>query len=379
MILPPRTRNKEHFFQNTNSFGVDDKQEWSNGSCAVLKHNYNKVKLFIDASMDTEIQKWRFSQIKFDKIQIINNHIVTLSTEENHFAKYFNENDTVKAKLEFENTGRLITYKNSTGVRRTLTKYDGSERDDLPDNYKGRFSNYEFWSGRLRVDINQFSQWGSANYKSVTFTNNSQRIGVRSDLIDLEIKLLDTNDEGIENAPVYFYVDSGVNHSLYHADGDYSLTDAQGIARCSVELKEEGLSNIIAQVDSPAEISSIPFEIQTVDEEVEIYIRGITFQTKHFVNDYNGFYSHLETIFKSIPNLSWQEMAFNQANIVDSGNNAYEQLVVFLKRASFNFKCYLTEEDAGTLRTAIINKLNADPDILYQDVELRTYRKFVNI
>ena len=54
-------------------------------------------------------------------------------------------------------------------------------------------------------------------------------------------------------------------------------------------------------------------------------------------------------------------------------------MMVFMKHAIYESEDYMTELTAESLRNQIISKLNSDPDIQFLDVEIRTYRKFINV
>lgn len=378
--VPPRTRDKDHYFVNTNSFNEDNDISWKDGPIAILKHKINNVKLYIDASDDDEAKAWRSSIIKYNRIQILNNQLIALSTYINNYAHYFNGNSNVRSKLEFSNSGRFITYKNNTWEpRRTLTKFNGSEKSDLPEDYKSRFEEYRYDKRVLDFKILKFSQWGSADILSITITESSDKFKQIHDVFNIEIETKDTNNEGIEAAPVYLKCVNNKEIDILYTDGSHSLTDVNGKAIVQIIPRQQGKIQLVASINFPSEKDSPNFEVLCIDDETEIYIRGASYQTQNFINNPVVFYQKVITVLENIENLIWEEIGINQSHNVNSDNQLSEDIVIFLKKARYNGAEYMSDTVSNSLRTEIISKLNNDFDIGFTDVEIRSSRKFINI
>jgi hypothetical protein len=377
MILSPKTHDNNHEIKSTTSFNRDDNLVWNDSKIAVLKHVNNPVKLFIDASMDPHLQQWRRSNIRLDDLQFVGNVLKTID-KPNSFAKYFNENkDKVRIRIEFDNKQRLLGYTPDGGTFKTLTTYDGKEKESLPLEYKNKFKNYSFYSNTLSAELLSFSQYGSVTLNSLVFTVNTQTLGQVDDTLSLEIHLEDTNNEPVENAPIYFSQTGASQYSIIHTDGNYSLTNAQGKATATVILHNIGKTIIKADVNQPSEMSQT-IEILGVDDEIQLYITGITINANSFTDDPQEFFRTIDGRLREVEGFSWHELGINQSEIINSSDDTSTQILVFFKQASFYGNQYLTAIESSALRTAIILKLNEISGLTFNDVELRCNRVFYN-
>lgn len=372
--LPPKTYNKDHEFKNNLIYGVDDNQPWTNGNYAVLKNSKSNVKLYIDASIDPEIKQWHFSKILYTNLFLGNNFFEVVKVNTDNYTNYYNGHVfTVNSILEFTGKNRLLTYKNN-GVIRTISKYNGTQKNGLPPDYQFVYRNYEFDGNRVRFVVRRFSDYfGVASIASFQISSPKSQ-GSIFDTLTLEVTVIDSIGEGVDSAPVYFSIIDGQEQNIIPTDGVYSLTDNQGKATAGIQLLREGYTKIQIQVDDL--IST--YEISCVTEETEIYIRGVSFQTQYFINNPDIFFDHLNTLFGSITGFSWTELGVTQASISDSVGQFSEQLLVFFKGGRYNDQSYMSLETIEALRSELVARLNTDTDIRYKDVELRTYRRFVN-
>ena len=142
MLLSPKLYDNRHSFKGTNHFDRDDNLDWNESNIAVLKHLDCPVKVYIDATHNSELKKWRRSGIKFDDLQIEGNYCKA-SLNHNSFGTYFNNNkDSIRVKLEFDNKHRLVAYKPNDSSNKTITTYDGLEKSNLPLEYKDKIKSY---------------------------------------------------------------------------------------------------------------------------------------------------------------------------------------------------------------------------------------------
>ena len=380
MALAPKTYDSNHVFYNTNSFGSSELIAWFDGSFAVLSHKINNCKFHIDASPNPEVRSWRNSAISYQNI-IISNSQISFGTGKKDFATYYNTHtDSVNILLEFNSTQnrRIVTYIDSSNVIHPLSKYDGTERSDLTT-LKGKYSNYYYANGQLKFSVNSLSTWQSSSVSNIVINPTSINRGNVNQVINISVTVKDSNSLGVESAPVTFFIESGQSQQIIHSHGLYSLTNTSGIATAQIFLKTEGICRIKAYVGSPNELISSAYEILCGMDETEIYLRGVTYQTFSFINDYKVAYECLKNMFLGVPNFSWQEIGFSQADILKSDDNVTNQMIVFIKGASFNSSTYLSLQQSLDLRTAILNALILDGNFSVTDIEIRSYRRFVNL
>ena len=379
--LAPKTHDSNHVFYNTTTFGVDNHLAWNDGVYAVLTHKTNNCKFYIDASRDPEVRAWRNSAISYQNIQIGNSQII-FGTGKKDFATYFNTHSfgIVNVLFEFTSTQnrRLISYIDSSNIVHPLTKYDGAERSDLALLLKGKYSNYSYGSNQLRFNVSSLSTFEATSISTITFTSTVNRGNVNQ-IINLQSTVKDSNNIGVESAPVYFFIESGQQQQVVHSHGLYSLTDTSGVASASIVLKSEGICRVKTYVNSPNELISNSFEITCGIDETEIYLRDVTYETKKFINDYKTAYDHLIFLFSQISNFTWSEIGFSQADILTASDTVINQMVIFVKGATFNSNTFLTLQQTSDLRTAIYNALMLDGVFTASDIEIRSYRRFVNL
>jgi hypothetical protein len=377
MALAPKTKNSDHVFYNTNVFGSNELIAWFDGSFAVLTHTINNCKIHIDASHDPMIRTWRNSPISYRDISIENSKI-SFGVGNKDFATYFNDNDTVNVILEFNSpqNRRIVTYIDSDNVSHPLSKYDGSERSDIT--FANKYTNYVYSNGQLKISAKSLSTWQAAAVSSITL-NIPVNNGSVNQVLNVSVTVKDSNTFGVESAPVTFFIESGRQQQIIHSHGLYSLTNVAGLASAQIVLKSEGICRIKAYVGSPNELISSAYEILCGVDETEIYLRGVTYQTKSFIDDYKLVYQRLTDIFLEIPNFTWSEIGFSQSDVLKSNDSVVNQMVVFVKGATFNSTVYLSLQQSLDLRTAIANALIIDGDFTCSDIEIRTYKRFVNI
>jgi hypothetical protein len=377
-MIAPKTANKDHVFYNTTSFGDSENIVWNNSVYAVLTHTNNNGKFYIDASRSNEVSAWRNSNISYHNI-VIGNSKISFGKNPRDFATYYNANfSIVNVILEFTSNQnrRIISHIDSN---RPLTRYDGFERSDLDQSLRGKYSNYSYVDNQLRFSTTQLSDFEATAVSTINFSSTVKR-GIVNQIIDLQVLVKDSNGFGVESAPVYLFVESGQQQRIIHSHGLYSLTDVNGIATTSVMLKTEGICKIKAYVNSPNElITTSSFEITCGIDETEIYLRNVTYETRKYTNDYKATYDHLTSLFYDIVNFTWSEVGFSQADILNASDTVNNEMVIFVKGATFNSKVCLTLQEASDLRMAIYNALMLDGSFTVQDIEIRSYRRFVNL
>jgi len=378
--IAPKTHDSSHVFYNTTVFGTDDKRIWNDGKYAVLEHTTNNCKLYIDASRDAEIAAWKNSSVSYQNV-VIGNSQIAFGTAKKDFATYYNAHTTVPILLEYNfgiQNRRIVTYIDSSNVIHPLSKYDGTQRSDVPTLLQNKYSNYAFNTGQLKFVPLSLSTWQAAAVSSIAFTTTSAT-GTPNQVITAQVQVKDSNNFGVESAPVYFFIQSGITQQIIHSHGLYSLTDVNGFASAQVVLKYEGITDIKAYVNSANELISSTYEISCITTETEIYIRNAAYNTLQYVDDYKAPYNELQTIFAAIPNFTWQEIGFCQADVLNANNSVSYQMMIFIKGAIFQNASYLTLQQSLDLRTAIYNALILEGAFTFQDIEIRSYKRFVNI
>jgi hypothetical protein len=133
---------------------------------------------------------------------------------------------------------------------KTLTQYDGSPRSDLFGEYLNRIDNYSYTAGskELTFDVSSFSDYGFATISKIEFTANSQTGGYNTQDLILEVRVIDTNGEGVEGAPVTFSGISGDDIGSFTANP--VTTNSSGIAQATLSLDTVGEAMFDAYVDN---------------------------------------------------------------------------------------------------------------------------------
>jgi hypothetical protein len=141
----------------------------------------------------------------------------------------------------------FITVDTGAG-HKTLTTYSGAIKSDVTGNYLDRVDNYSWNSGskELNFDVYKFSQYGFATINALFFTTDSVTAGYNNTSIALKVQVLDTNGEGVENAPVTF---SGTGDDIGDFSANPVYTDGDGIATATLNLDTLGTATYDASCD----------------------------------------------------------------------------------------------------------------------------------
>lgn len=111
----------------------------------------------------------------------------------------------------------------------------------------------------------------------------------------------------------------------------------------------------------------------TVDD-TQMYATGVLYQSSAFPNDSSILFGIVDEAFREIADLEFSFLSINRAENRFSGGTTREQLLIFMKDITYDGNTYLSDADSGTLRTALIGKLNGITDLTYTDVEVRSTR-----
>lgn len=224
------------------------------------------------------------------------------------------------------------------------------------------------------------SQYGQVILSSLEFTASSETSGIVNGIINLEVLLLDNQNNPVENAPIYFHWVSGDFHGLdreiFSYDNDlYALTDVDGKAKTQMKVVNTGKTVINAAVNEPVELISSTTTLTISDEETEIYITNFTYFGSAWQDNINGTFDYIDTVFRDIENFSFYDLAISHAEVVNSNLQTRNEAVLFIKRATYNGKSYLSDSESSSMRTAIISRLSSEINIGYSDIEIRSSRK----
>jgi len=224
------------------------------------------------------------------------------------------------------------------------------------------------------------SQYGSATLSTLTFTGASETTGYVNEMMTLEVELKDTDTNPVENAPIYFHWLSGDFHGLdneafVYDNGSYAVTDANGKATALLKVVNIGETIINASVNDPSELNAANETLTLIDDETEIYVTNFKYLGDSWFTDINIVFDYMDALLRDIDNFDFFDLAISNIEIVDANQNTSNEAILFVKRGKYNNISYLSDTNSATLRTAIINKLNSDSDITFDDVEVRSQRK----
>lgn len=143
---------------------------------------------------------------------------------------------------------RMLTVDYGNGPE-TLTTYDGNVKSTLSGTNLNRVDNI-LWDSKdnsLTFDAYKFSHYGFTTISKVEFTQDSQSGGYVGDTIIFKVKVIDSNGDLVENAPVTI---SGYGDIIGTVQESIPLnTDAYGIAEFSLPIVSIGRTYFSANVD----------------------------------------------------------------------------------------------------------------------------------
>ena len=109
--------------------------------------------------------------------------------------------------------------------------------------------------------------------------------------------------------------------------------------------------------------------------DTQIYVTGVLFNEDAFPSDPSVMFSTIDAKFREITSLTWSYLCINRAENRFANTTTREQLLIFMKNATYNGDAYLSDTNSASLRSDLISKLNSIVSITYVDVEIRTTRK----
>ena len=232
----------------------------------VLKNSFGDTKAFLDKS---KIKHLRFHNLNLLDFNIggsgVNTTISTSSGSQLFQLIRNNASNYIPVAKTFSSNDKVpfIRYNDGTGFK-TITTYNSS----VKSGYTNKIGNVYWNSGLslLTFDIFEFSQYGFAVIKSVEFTFDSSSGGYINTSIPIKVLVLDTNNEGVEGAPVTFTIISGTNIGSF-VDSTVS-TNSSGVAIATLELTTLGTAYISASVDSIS--SSSNSKVYCIDVPVDL-------------------------------------------------------------------------------------------------------------
>jgi len=109
-------------------------------------------------------------------------------------------------------------------------------------------------------------------------------------------------------------------------------------------------------------------------DDTQMYVTGVLYQSDAFPDSPDDVFDVVDKALREIDNLDFRYLCINRTEARFSGGTTREQLLIFMKEITYNSNQYLSDSASGTLRTAIIGKLNGITDLTYNDVEIRSTR-----
>ncbi len=160
----------------------------------------------------------------------------------------YNSDGYASIKKTFATTATPFVVVDTGDGFKTLTTYSGAIKADVTGDYLNRIDNYYWNSGskELTFDVYKFSQYGFATINALFFTSDSITAGYNNTSIALKVQVLDTNGEGVENAPVTF---SGSGDGIGDFSANPVYTDGDGIATATLNLDTLGTATYDAVCD----------------------------------------------------------------------------------------------------------------------------------
>jgi len=143
---------------------------------------------------------------------------------------------------------RMLTVDYGNGPE-TLTAYDGSIKSTLSGTNLERVDSVSWNSGTntITFDAYKFSHYGFTTISQVEFTQDSQSGGYTGTTVTFKVRVMDSNGELVENAPVTV---SGYGDTIGTIQESMPLnTDAYGIAEFTLPIVSEGIMYFSADVD----------------------------------------------------------------------------------------------------------------------------------
>ena len=234
---------------------IDGTTEWAQAfsavdydaaSSATLRNTNNNISITLSKS---NLPGLSFNSIDLSGLSISGNKIVV--NDSSDFAALVNRRSGNKVgvqKVFSEDNQPLITVDAGSGAY-TLTAYDGSVKSTLTGDDLNRVENYSYTSGTktLTFDVKQFSTYGFATINKVEFDSTTNG-GYNGGSINIEVTVTDTNNEGVESAPVTITKASGDTIGSFSSNP--VNTNASGIASFTLNLSSIGTCVFDAYVDS---------------------------------------------------------------------------------------------------------------------------------
>jgi hypothetical protein len=219
----------------------------------VLSNSSEDTELSLDK---TKLIGLRFHDLDIRDLGIGSNGVATTITATSGSQIYQLVRDDINSYIPvtktFASTSKVpfIRYNDGTGFT-TITKYNRSVKTGYDEKIEN--VNWNSGTGDFTFDLLEFSSYGFAVIDKVEFTADSSSGGYNGASVSIKAKVIDTNGDGVEGAPVTFTIASGADI------GNFSVnpvnTDANGIATATLVLDTIGVAYIDAAVDG---VSSSP-------------------------------------------------------------------------------------------------------------------------
>lgn len=107
-------------------------------------------------------------------------------------------------------------------------------------------------------------------------------------------------------------------------------------------------------------------------EDTQVYVTGFLYQSDAYPSDPMTLFGVVDNTLRTIQGLDYWELLINRSECRFSNSTTREQLLIFLKDATYNSVAFLSDTDSTSLRTAIKDALDSVADFTYTDVEIRT-------
>lgn len=158
-------------------------------------------------------------------------------------------NSYIPVTKTFSSTAKVpfIRYDDGSGSGfTTITKYDRSLKSS---SYEEKISdiNWNSGNGVFTFNIKEFSSYGFAVINKVEFTAFSSSGGYNNSSIYISARVIDTNGDVVEGAPVTFTIASGTTIGAFSSNP--VNTNGSGVATATLDLDTLGTAYIHAEVD----------------------------------------------------------------------------------------------------------------------------------